>query len=129
MAYRLPFCFFETVGHSPRFYRPFKGAAILVRGFHVRYKKRHASHDHIPAQSSEVHEASQKDQKPLILTINGKAEAVVQDAEAYQRLLDIAAQTDAQEGIGQGMEDLKKGRVRPARQALEMFPRNHAVPR
>jgi hypothetical protein len=26
--------------------------------------------------------------KPLILTINGKAEAVVQDAEAYQRLLD-----------------------------------------
>jgi prevent-host-death family protein len=70
-----------------------------------------------------------KTKKPLILTINGKAEAVVQDAEAYQRLLDIAAQADTQEGIGQGMEDLKKGRVRPARQALEMFRRNHAVPR
>ena len=70
-----------------------------------------------------------KTKKPLILTVNGKAEAVVQDAEAYQLLLDIAAQADAREGIRQGMEDLKKGRVRPARNALEMFPRTHAIPR
>ena len=70
-----------------------------------------------------------KTKKPLVLTINGKAEAVVQDAEAYQRLLDIAAQADALEGIRQGIEDTKKGRVRPARQALEMFRRNHAIPR
>jgi PHD/YefM family antitoxin component YafN of YafNO toxin-antitoxin module len=70
-----------------------------------------------------------KTKKPLVLTINGKAEAVVQDAEAYQRLLDIAAQADSLEGIRQGIEDIKKGRVRPAREALEMFRRNHAVPR
>ncbi|MGC0779399.1 MAG: hypothetical protein WCD68_19535, partial [Candidatus Acidiferrum sp.] len=70
-----------------------------------------------------------KTKKPLVLTINGKAEAVVQDAEAYQRLLDIAAQADAREGIRQGAEDVKKGRVRPAREALEMFRRNHAIPR
>jgi prevent-host-death family protein len=70
-----------------------------------------------------------KTKKPLVLTVNGKAEAVVQDAEAYQRLLDIAAQADAQEGIRQGLEDLKKGRVRPARKALEMFRRNQAIPR
>src|SRR5437870_10138266 len=62
----------------------------------------------------------------LVLTINGKAEAVVQDAEAYQRLLDIAAQADALEGIRQGIEDIKKGRMRQAREALEMFRRNHA---
>ncbi|MHB8503212.1 MAG: type II toxin-antitoxin system Phd/YefM family antitoxin [Candidatus Acidiferrales bacterium] len=67
--------------------------------------------------------------KPLVLTVNGKAEAVVQDAEAYQRLLDVAAQADALEGIRQGRGDLKKGRVRPARKALEMFRRNHAIPR
>ena len=70
-----------------------------------------------------------KTKKPLVLTINGKAEAVVQDAEAYQRLLDIAAHADAREGIRQGIEDVKKGRVRPAREALEMFRRNHAIPR
>jgi len=56
-----------------------------------------------------------KTQKPLILTVNGKAEAVVQDAECYQRLLDIAALADAREGTRQGLEDVKKGRVGPAR--------------
>src|SRR5229473_3772588 len=70
-----------------------------------------------------------KTKRPLILTVNGKAEAVVQDAEAYQRLLDIAAQADAVEGIRQGLEDLKKGRVRPAREALEMFRRIHEIRR
>jgi prevent-host-death family protein len=70
-----------------------------------------------------------KTKRPLILTINGKAEAVVQDAEAYQRLLDIAAQADASEGIRQGLQDVSKGRVRPAREALEKFQRSHAIPR
>jgi len=69
-----------------------------------------------------------KTRKPLILTVNGKAEAVVQDAEAYQRLLDIAAQADAAEGIRQGLEDVKKGRIRPAREVLEEFRRRHAIP-
>src|SRR5260370_8537902 len=49
-----------------------------------------------------------KTKRPLILTVNGKAEAVVQDAEAYQRLLDIAAQADPVEGIRQGLEDVRK---------------------
>jgi PHD/YefM family antitoxin component YafN of YafNO toxin-antitoxin module len=70
-----------------------------------------------------------KTKKPLVLTINGKAEAVVQDAEAYQHLLDIAAQAYAPEGIRQGLEDVKKGRIRPAREVLEMFRRIHAIPR
>jgi prevent-host-death family protein len=70
-----------------------------------------------------------KTKRPLILTVNGKAEAVVQDAEAYQRLLDIAAQADAVEGIRQGLEDAKKGRMRPAREVLEMFRRVHEIPR
>ena len=70
-----------------------------------------------------------KTKKPLILTVNGKAEAVVQDAEAYQRLLDIAAQADEMEGIRQGLEDVKKGRVRPARDVLEEFRRKRGIPR
>ena len=35
-----------------------------------------------------------KSKRPLVLTLNGKAAAVVQDAEAYQRLLDVAARAD-----------------------------------
>ena len=70
-----------------------------------------------------------KTKKPVILTINGKAEAVVQDADAYQRLLDLAAQADEAEGIRQGVEDVKKGRTRPAREALEEFRRSRGIPR
>ncbi len=40
-----------------------------------------------------------KSKRPVVLTMKGKAAASVQDAEAYQRLLDIAAQASAAEGI------------------------------
>ena len=69
-----------------------------------------------------------KTKEPLVVTINGKAEAVVQDAEEYQRLLDILHEADAP-GNPPRRPDIKKGRVRPAREALEMFRRNHAIPR
>ena len=53
--------------------------------------------------------------------MKGKAAAIVQDAEAYQRLLDIAAKADAGEGIRQRLEDTKEGRVRPAREFFADF--------
>jgi hypothetical protein len=42
----------------------------------------------------------------------GKAAVVVQDAEAYRRLLDLAATADADEGRRQGPADLESGRAR-----------------
>ena len=39
-------------------------------------------------------EQLKKTGEPLILTVNGKAEVVVQDAEAYQRLLDQLEHAD-----------------------------------
>jgi len=62
-----------------------------------------------------------KSKRPLVLTVNGKAAAVVQDAAAYQRLLDMAARADAREGIRQGMEDVAKGRTRPVREFFREF--------
>ena len=70
-----------------------------------------------------------KTKRPVVLTVKGKAAAVVQDAEAYQRLLDIAAQYDGGEGIRQGLEDAKEGRVRPAREFFEEFEARHGLPR
>jgi PHD/YefM family antitoxin component YafN of YafNO toxin-antitoxin module len=70
-----------------------------------------------------------KSKRPMVLTVNGKAAAVVQDAEAYQRLLDLAARADAGEGIRQGLEDVRKGKVRPARQFFAEFEATHGLPR
>jgi len=70
-----------------------------------------------------------KSKRPIVLTVNGKAAAVVQDAAAYQRLLDIAAYADINEGIRQGMEDVKQGKVRPARQFFEEFEAANGISR
>ena len=60
-----------------------------------------------------------RSKRPVVLTVKGKAAAIVQDAEAYQRLLDIAAQADAEEGIRQGLDDVAHGRTRPAREVFD----------
>jgi prevent-host-death family protein len=70
-----------------------------------------------------------KSKRPVVLTVNGKAAAVVQDAEAYQHLLDIAARADAEEGIRQGLEDAKEGKLRPARQFFDEFDAAHGISR
>ena len=70
-----------------------------------------------------------KTNRPVILTVKGKAAAVVQDAAAYQRLLDIAALADSGEGIRQGLADAKSGRSRPLREFLAEFEAKHGIPR
>ena len=53
---------------------------------------------------------------------HGKAELVVQDAEAYQALLD---RVEAIEGIQRGLADVKAGRTKPARQVFARLRRKH----
>jgi len=67
--------------------------------------------------------------RPVVLTVKGKAAAIVQDAEAYQRLLDVAASADADEGIRQGLDDVAHGRTRPARDVFDEIRRKHDIPR
>lgn len=70
-----------------------------------------------------------RSQRPVVLTVKGKAAAIVQDAEAYQRLLDIVAHADSDEGIRQGLDDVAHGRTRPARDVFDQIRRKHAIPR
>jgi prevent-host-death family protein len=68
-----------------------------------------------------------KSKRPVVLTVKGKAAAIVQDAEAYQRLLDIAARADSEEGIRQGLEDVAHGRTRPAKEVFDHIRRKHGI--
>ena len=65
---------------------------------------------------------------PVVLTINGKAELVVQDAGSYQRLLQLVDRLEAVEGIKRGLASVKAGKTRPARQAFEAIRRKHGIP-
>ncbi|SPE21120.1 Prevent-host-death protein [Burkholderiales bacterium] len=79
--------------------------------------------------SAEIMRHLKRTRRPVVLTVNGKAAAVVQDAEAYQQLLDIAAGADAAEGIRQGLDDIAQGRTRPARDVFEAIRADHDIPR
>lgn len=70
-----------------------------------------------------------KSKRPVMLTVNGKAEAVVQDAAAYQRLLDIAARADIYEALRQSEDDIAHGRTRPAREVFNELRRRYGIPR
>jgi prevent-host-death family protein len=70
-----------------------------------------------------------KTKRPVVLTVKGRAAAIVQDAQAYQRLLDIAAYVDAEEGIRQGLEDARKGKSRPAKEFFDEFEAEHGISR
>ncbi len=80
-------------------------------------------------QSGKFLKQLKKSKRPIILTVNGQAEAIVQDAEAYQRLLDIAARADVYEALRQSEDDIANGRTRPAREFFEEFRRRHGIPR
>lgn len=55
-----------------------------------------------------------KDGHPMVLTVNGKPELVVQDAAAYQRMLETIEHLEAVAGINAGLADLAAGQTRPA---------------
>lgn len=55
---------------------------------------------------------------PLVLTVNGKAEVVVQDTESYQKLLELVDHIQAIEGIQAGLNSVQQGRTFPAEKAL-----------
>ena len=61
--------------------------------------------------------------RPEVLTVNGKAELIVQDAAAYEETL------DAIRGIQRGLDAMKAGTGKPFRQALDEVRVRNKIPR
>lgn len=64
---------------------------------------------------------------PVVLTVNGKAEMVVQDAASYQRLVELAEQAEMIDFLRQSREDIDAGRTKPAVEALEQLAKKHKL--
>ncbi|SNS84592.1 Antitoxin Phd_YefM, type II toxin-antitoxin system [Granulicella rosea] len=67
--------------------------------------------------------------RPITLTVDGHPEIVVQEAAAYQRLLDLAAFAEEEQAIQQGLEDMEAGRVQPLDEVFEELRVKHGIPR
>jgi hypothetical protein len=62
--------------------------------------------------------------------VNGKAQVVVQDAAAYQKLVQAAEKLDHEETIAairEGLADVKAGRTKPARPALKALAKKYGL--
>jgi PHD/YefM family antitoxin component YafN of YafNO toxin-antitoxin module len=65
--------------------------------------------------------------RPEVLTVNGKAEVVVQDAAAYQKLLDLVDRLQAIEAIQQGLKSMQGGEGKPAQEVFTQLRRTHNI--
>ena len=56
---------------------------------------------------------------PIVLTVNGKAEVVVQDAQSYQEIITRLERAEAIAAIRRGMNDFENGDVQDAKEVFE----------
>jgi PHD/YefM family antitoxin component YafN of YafNO toxin-antitoxin module len=64
---------------------------------------------------------------PIVLTVNGKAELVVQDAAAYQQLLDTLEKLETLIGIKKGLEDIATGNTQSLNQFIKEMQQKHGI--
>lgn len=67
--------------------------------------------------------------EPIVLTVNGKAEIVVQDAASYQRMLEVIDRAEAIIGVKRGLESMARAEGIPAEEAFERLRKKHSIPR
>jgi len=65
--------------------------------------------------------------RPAVLTVNGKAEFVVQDAESYQALLDKVREAEDVGAIREGLQESLAGKGRLASDFFAEFEREHGL--
>ena len=61
--------------------------------------------------------------QPVVLTVNGKAELIVQDSGSYQKLIERADRAERMDSLRTSIEDMKAGRVIPAESMLSEIRR------
>jgi predicted transcriptional regulator len=62
-----------------------------------------------------------------VLTINGRAELVLQDAESYQQLLDRLRQLEDLAAIREGLAQADRGEGRPAEDVFAELKLKHGL--
>ena len=78
--------------------------------------------------SNKVMRQMKKTKAPVVLTINGKAAVVVQDAESYQRLLELKERTEVVETLRQRLASLSRKKGRPVEDFFTEFFVKHNIP-
>ncbi|MDB9310996.1 type II toxin-antitoxin system Phd/YefM family antitoxin [Aphanizomenon sp. CS-733/32] len=65
---------------------------------------------------------------PIVLTVNGKAAAVVQDAESYQKMIDRLEVLESVAKIRKSINEFEQGEGMPLNQAFAEFKEKYGIP-
>lgn len=66
--------------------------------------------------------------QPIVLTVNGKAAAVVLDPDSYENYLREKDRQDTMAALRQAREDVKTGRVQDVEEFFHEFEERHGIP-
>jgi PHD/YefM family antitoxin component YafN of YafNO toxin-antitoxin module len=72
-------------------------------------------------------EQIKKTKSPIVLTVNGKAELVVLEADAYEEMLEKIEQAETIRAIQTGIEAFENGQSKPAREALAELKKKYDI--
>jgi prevent-host-death family protein len=64
---------------------------------------------------------------PVVLTVNGRAAMVVQDAASYQHLVEMAERAEMMDFLRESQKDIDAGRTEPAAEAMERLAKKHKL--
>jgi prevent-host-death family protein len=65
---------------------------------------------------------------PVVLTVNGKAELVVQDAAAYQKLVDLIEQMETVQILRERLAAARRGEGRPVEEFFGEMEQKYGLP-
>ncbi len=77
--------------------------------------------------SSALIKQLQETGQPLILTVDGTAQAVVLNAKAYQQLIELADRARSLTSIQKSLEEIEQGKTQPIEQALDALGKKYEV--
>ncbi len=69
-----------------------------------------------------------KTKAPVVLTVNGKAAVVIQDAESYQKLLELKERSEVVEILRQRLASRSRRKGRPAEDFFNEFFAKNNIP-
>jgi hypothetical protein len=81
-----------------------------------------------PRNTVELIRHLEKTGQPVVLTISGEAELMVQDATSLRKLVELVDRLETIEGIRAGLEEMKAGKGRPAEELFEELRQEFNIP-
>jgi prevent-host-death family protein len=100
----------------------------LLTGLLAHNRLAHNNLSTFKRDSNKVMRQMKKTKEPVVLTVNGKAAVVVQDAESYQKLLELKERSEVVEILCQRLASRSRKKGGPAEDFFNEFFAKNNIP-